>query len=135
MSLLTGLTSEGVEVPVQVDAQGRLVAEGLPGPAGPAGPAGSAGPQGIAGEQGPPGAAGSAGATGPAGPGLPVGGALGEVPVKSSGTDYETAWGVAVLSNVTGITGASTIKNCVALSQANYDAITTPDPNTLYVIV
>jgi hypothetical protein len=57
------------------------------------------------------------------------------VPIKSSATDYETAWGVAVLSNVTGITGASAITNCVALSQANYDAITTPDAATLYLII
>ena len=69
MSLLTGLTSEGVEVPVQVDAQGRLVAEGLPGPAGPAGPAGSEGPQGIAGES----------VTGPAGPPGPAGEAAGSL--------------------------------------------------------
>lgn len=135
MPLLTGLTSEGVEVPVQVDAQGRLVAEGLPGPAGPAGPAGSVGPQGIAGEPGPQGPAGSAGATGPAGPGLPVGGAVGQVPIKNSASNYQTAWGVAVLSNVDGIAGASAITNCVALSQASYDAIPTPSTSTLYVIV
>lgn len=41
----------------------------------------------------------------------------------------------SVLSTVTGITGATAITNCVAISQANYDAIATPDPNTLYVIV
>lgn len=49
MALLTGLTEDNREVPVQVDATGRLVAEGLTGPAGPAGsigPAGPAGPQG-----------------------------------------------------------------------------------------
>lgn len=40
-----------------------------------------------------------------------------------------------VPSDVTGITGASTITNMVQLSQANYDAIVTPDANTLYVIV
>lgn len=45
------------------------------------------GPQG---EQGPPGADGAPGA---AGPGLPTGGTAGQVPVKSSGTDYATAWG------------------------------------------
>lgn len=135
MSLLTGLTSEGVEVPVQVDAQGRLVAEGLPGPAGPAGPAGSEGPQGIAGVAGPAGPAGAAGATGPAGPGLPVGGSVGQVPAKASGTDFDTGWKTAVLSEVAGITGATAITNCVAISQANYDAIGTPDPSTLYVII
>lgn len=104
MTLLTGLTEAGVEVPVQVDAQGRLVAEGLPGPAGPAGPAGDPGPQGIAGVAGPTGPAGPAGATGPAGPagangtngtngvGVPTGGTTGQVLAKSSSADYATQW-------------------------------------------
>lgn len=104
MTLLTGLTEAGVEVPVQVDAQGRLVAEGLPGPAGPAGPAGDPGPQGIAGVAGPTGPAGPAGETGPAGPagsngtngtngvGVPTGGTTGQVLAKSSDADYATQW-------------------------------------------
>lgn len=104
MTLLTGLTEAGVEVPVQVDAQGRLVAEGLPGPAGPAGPAGDPGPQGIAGIAGPTGPAGPAGATGPAGPagangtngtngvGVPTGGTTGQVLAKTSSADYATEW-------------------------------------------
>jgi hypothetical protein len=37
---------DGTVVPIQVDAQGRLVAEGLQGVQGPAGPAGPAGPPG-----------------------------------------------------------------------------------------
>jgi len=68
MPLLTGLTAEGIEVPVQVDQAGRFVAEGLPGATGPAGaqgPAGETGPQGLQGE---PGATGPAGPQGPAGP-------------------------------------------------------------------
>lgn len=40
-----------------------------------------------------------------------------------------------VYSNTAGITGASAIENVVALSQADYDAIETPDPATLYVIL
>jgi hypothetical protein len=40
---------DGTVIPVQVDAQGRLVAEGLAGPAGPAGPQG---PQGEKGDPG-----------------------------------------------------------------------------------
>ena len=62
MTLLTGITEDGLEVPVQVKPDGRLVAEGLQGPPGPAGPAGSQGPVGIAAIP-----AGTAGA-----PGLPV---------------------------------------------------------------
>jgi hypothetical protein len=46
---------DGTVIPVQVDAQGRLVAEGLAGPAGPAGPQG---PQGEKGDKGDPGSSG-----------------------------------------------------------------------------
>ena len=52
MTLLTGLTEDGLEVPVQVKPDGRLVAEGLTGPAGPAGPQGVAGPAGPQGGTG-----------------------------------------------------------------------------------
>jgi hypothetical protein len=41
--ILQGTMQDGTVLPVQVDAQGRLVAEGLPGPAGPAGPPGADG--------------------------------------------------------------------------------------------
>ena len=41
----------------------------------------------------------------------------------------------AVASDTTGITGASAINNIVSLSQANYDALSPKDANTLYVIV
>lgn len=50
--ILEGVTDQGAVVPVQVTAQGKLVAEGLEGPAGPAGPAGPEGPAGSVGEQG-----------------------------------------------------------------------------------
>ncbi|MDK3074107.1 hypothetical protein QO034_13375 [Sedimentitalea sp. JM2-8] len=46
-----------------------------------------------------------------------------------------TKVGLAVVSNVTGITGATAIANQVIISQANYDAIGTPDANTIYHIV
>jgi hypothetical protein len=39
-----------------------------------------------------------------------------------------------VISDTTGITGADAITNIVSLTQAEYDAITTPDASTLYVI-
>jgi hypothetical protein len=41
----------------------------------------------------------------------------------------------AVGSVTTGVTGAVAINNVIALTQAQYDAISTPDANTLYVIV
>ena len=56
MPLLTGLTADGTEVPVQVEPDGVLVAEGIQGPPGPAGPAG---PEGPPGPQGPPGSGGA----------------------------------------------------------------------------
>lgn len=71
----------------------------------------------------------------PASFGLPAGGTVGQVLTKDGSADYETAWAVGVLSDVTGITGADPITNMVALSQAEYDAIATPDPATFYVIV
>jgi hypothetical protein len=43
MTILQGTMSDGTVIPVQVDAQGRLVAEGLQGPAGPQGPPGADG--------------------------------------------------------------------------------------------
>lgn len=54
------------------------------------------------------------------------------------GGDAVTAERVAaaggVLSNPTGITGASAVTNIVSLTQAEYDAIVTPDPSTVYII-
>jgi len=50
MALLTGLTADGTEVPVQVKPDGKLVAEGLTGPAGGVGPQGVAGPPGPKGD-------------------------------------------------------------------------------------
>jgi hypothetical protein len=41
---------------------------------------------------------------------------------------------IAVVSNVTGITGADAVTNIVSLTQAEYDAIVTPNASTLYVI-
>lgn len=54
MTLLTGMTEDGQEVPVQVKPDGKLVAEGLPGPAGAVGPEGPTGPQGAKGDPGNP---------------------------------------------------------------------------------
>jgi hypothetical protein len=40
----------------------------------------------------------------------------------------------AVGSDPTGVTGATVIMNVISLTQAEYDAIVTPDPETLYII-
>ena len=55
---------------------------------------------------------GDTGATGPTGP---------------AGSD-------GVQSDVTGITGAVAVTNIVSISQANYDAISSPDASTIYYI-
>src|SRR5215467_9295023 len=68
---------------------------GPPGPAGPTGPTGPQGPQGVAGptgSQGPTGATGPTGPTGATGPGVKPGGTAGQVLVKNTATDFDTAW-------------------------------------------
>ena len=40
-----------------------------------------------------------------------------------------------VQSNINGIIGASGVNNIVQISQANYDALVSKDPNTAYFIV
>ena len=90
---------------------------------GPTGDTGPAGPQGD---------------PGPAGVGVPAGGTTGQVLAKASGTDYDTEWATPdtdfVRSDVTCITGADAVTNIVSLTQAEYDAIGTPNPSTLYII-
>jgi len=102
------------------------------GEAGPAGSPGAPGPQGEPGPAGPQGVPGAAGADGV---GVLVGGATGQVLVKVFVADHDTAWVTALRSDPTGIAGADAITNIVALTQAEYDAIASPDSTTLYIIV
>jgi hypothetical protein len=78
---------------------------GVPGPAGSPGATGPAGPQGIQ------------GVPGPAGPGLPVGGVEGQIVVKQSATDYDTAWvdnaALTLTATVRNETGATLSKGTV----------------------
>lgn len=100
MTLLHGVTAEGAELPVLVDASGRLLAVGEPGPQGEPGPAGAGstvpGPAGPAGADstvpGPTGPAGPAGQPGPAGVGVPAGGTAGQLLQKVSSADYAAQW-------------------------------------------
>jgi hypothetical protein len=39
-----------------------------------------------------------------------------------------------VLTDIKGVAGATEIRNIIALTQAQYNAIATPDANTFYVI-
>lgn len=97
MPLLTGLTSEGEEIPIQVDGAGRLVAEGMPGPASTVpGPKGDKGDRGDVGPAstvpGPKGDKGDRGDVGPPGQGVPQGGAVGQVLTKTGPADFAAGW-------------------------------------------
>jgi len=54
MVVWQGITQDGVAVPVEVNEDGKVVAEGLEGPQGPEGPEGPEGPQGPPGPPGNP---------------------------------------------------------------------------------
>jgi hypothetical protein len=53
----------------------------------------------------------------------------------SNQTDLQNALDVKVDSDPSAVSGADKINNMMSLTQAEYDAIATPDPATLYVIV
>ncbi len=96
------------------------VSMSTPGPQGPEGPQGPAGADGQDGGQGP---------QGPAGQGLPVGGSVGQVARKASGTDFDVEWadpasgGGDLLStnNLSDVTSASTARQNI--SAAPLDAL------------
>jgi ABC-type ATPase with predicted acetyltransferase domain len=54
--------------------------------------------------------------------------------VQEAIEELDTDTALAVLSDVTGITGADRVTNIVSLTQAEYDALI-PDTATLYVIL
>jgi hypothetical protein len=83
---------------------------------------GATGATGATGVQGDVGATGATGSTGPIGD-TGATGATGVTPAN------------IVLSDITGLTGASQLTNLVEITQTGYNLIITPDPNTLYVIV
>lgn len=125
--------------------------QGVPGPAGPKGDTGSQGPQGATGAQGPkgdtgpegpPGETGVQGPQGPAGPpgeqgtpgpGLPAGGTAGQIPVKKSGTDYDTQWKTLTSADV-GALQAGDVEEIRAVTKAEWAALTEKGPRTLYLI-
>jgi hypothetical protein len=82
------------------------------------GPQGATGATGIAGNDG---ATGATGATGVGTQGST--GATGVTPAN------------IVLSDTTGLTGATQLSNIVQITQAGYDLIVTPNANTIYIIV
>ena len=87
--------------------QGDPGPQGIQGPAGPQGPQGIQGLTGATGPQGIQGPTGATGATGPAGPGVAAGGTTGQMLVKASGTDYDTAWAAVTSALLTGLASGS----------------------------
>ena len=105
------ITSSGVDVTL---ISGKLTETiiGLPGPMGSPGADGVDGADGVQGIQGPPGqdgADGVDGADGADGGGIPLGGSIGQIPVKQSATDLDINWSLNFkLDPVTGWVGAGT---------------------------
>jgi hypothetical protein len=112
--------------------------QGPVGPQGPQGATGATGAKGDTGAQGPQGIQGATGATGPQGPQGATGatgpqGPEGELAVYEQPTDpgvveEGSLW---IETDVTVGYGPTWTK----LTQAQYDALSPPDPNTLYVVV
>ena len=123
-------------------AQGAQGLQGDQGIQGPVGPIGANGAQGAIGPQGPQGIQGAKGDTGDTGPIGPAGG----VNTITAGTNI-TVDPITGLGNVTvaapdAVVNTSDIyvstpkvTGIVSLTQAEYDLITTPDVNTLYIIL
>lgn len=123
--------------------------QGPAGPTGPQGPAGQIGPAGAQGPQGIQGPKGDTGATGPAGttdwggitnkPTTVAGFGISDVYNKTqSDANYlgktAKAASATVADTVTNQQGGSPVK-LSKLTQAQYDAIATKDPNTWYAVV
>lgn len=103
------------------DVQTKLNALGATGPTGPQGATGVTGATGTPGSHGATGATGPQGTTGPTGSHGPTG-----------------ATGPAGSTTISGIDGLQDIldskSTVIKLTQAEYDALITPDPDTVYII-
>jgi hypothetical protein len=132
---------EGPEGPV--GPQGPIGPQGIQGPQGQQGAAGLTGPQGPKGDTGntgPQGPIGLTGATGPQGPLGPVGpvGPEGDVGPPGAVIVYEQAaepgtppvGSLWIETDETAVYGPKWL----AVTQAEYDALSPPDPDTLYLI-
>lgn len=109
---------------------GATGAAGDTGATGPAGDIGATGPAGDTGATGPTGPAGDTGATGPTGVAGPTGATGATGPAGATGAVPANV----VISDPSGISGATQITNIVVISQTDYDALATKDPNTIYII-
>jgi hypothetical protein len=116
--------------------QGATGATGISGNDGSTGATGVAGADGATGATGIQGDAGATGATGVQGNDGATGatGATGVGIQGSTGATGVTPANI-VLSDTTGLTGATQLSNIVQITQAGYDLIVTPNANTIYIIV
>lgn len=115
--------------------------QGEQGPVGPQGPQGATGPQGPQGETGPQGEKGDTGEQGPQGIQGEQGpqgiqGPAGPAGTTVSGTNDGTNWTTITIDGTTKDIpqGGSGGSNIVTLTQAQYDALVTKDPDTQYII-
>jgi hypothetical protein len=127
----------------QVGPQGATGATGVAGADGATGASGidgATGATGLAGGQGATGATGisgndgSTGATGVAGADGSTGATGIQGDAGATGATGVTPANI-VLSDTTGLTGATQLSNIVQITQAGYDLIVTPNANTIYIIV
>ncbi|SHE79710.1 hypothetical protein SAMN05444339_10290 [Loktanella atrilutea] len=81
------------------------------------------------GGEGPPG---QDGANGAPGEGVPIGGQPGDTLVKTASDDYAATWVPGVVTDTEKAGAGTEIRNIVALTQAEYDALPVKDPQTLY---
>jgi len=59
----------------------------------------------------------------------------GNINISSANQVFTVSSSGLVQSNINGITGASGVNNIVQMTQANYNALASKDPNTVYFIV
>lgn len=116
--------------------QGPRGEAGPPGPqgeTGPAGPQGDPGPIGPTGEQGPPGPSGPQGPAGEPGPQGPQG-EPGGVTSFNSRTEAVTPQTGDYTAEMVGAIAAEDVTAMKALTEAEYNALTTKSSTTLYLI-
>lgn len=113
--------------------QGEAGPTGPQGETGPAGPQGEPGPVGPAGEQGPPGPAGPQGPAGEPGPQGPQG-EPGGVTSFNSRTGAVTPQSGDYTAEMVGAISAEDVTAMKALTEAEYNALTTKSSTTLYLI-
>lgn len=124
----------------------NVAGRGRRGPQGPQGPMGPAGPQGEPGPQGPEGPQGPAGPEGPRGPqGDPGENGVSTFNGRSGAVEPETGDYTAIMVGArpdtwtptaedVGAVAGTGVQTIQALSQAEYDALTTKNTTTLYVV-